>query len=96
MLVLADVAKVEVQSMEGTVLRAPRMGEAGKPLKLHNQTSPQLPSLLLYISSLAHKQDLLWATAREPCPVLHGFGLAPSCVATWISYNCNTLKLLRE
>lgn len=63
MLVLADVAKVEVQSMEGTALRAPRMGEAGKPLKSHNETSPQLPSLLLSISSLAHKQDLLQATA---------------------------------
>lgn len=36
LMVLADVAKVEVQSMEGTALRAPRMGEAGKPLKLHN------------------------------------------------------------
>lgn len=58
MLVLADVAKVEVHFMEGTVLRAPRMGEAGKTLKLHSQASPKLPSFLLYVSSLAQKQDL--------------------------------------
>lgn len=54
--------------MEGAVLRALRMGEAGKPLKPHTQASPVLPHFLIYVSSLAHKQDLQ-ATAQEPCPM---------------------------
>lgn len=47
MLVLADIAKVKVHSMEGTALRVERMGETGEPLKLHNQASLKLPSFLL-------------------------------------------------
>lgn len=47
MLVLADVSRVKVHSMEGTMLRVERMGEAGEPWKLHNQTSLKLPSFLL-------------------------------------------------
>lgn len=61
MLVLVDVAKVEVHSMEGTALRTPRMGEAGKPLKLFSQHLPSRPpsfsmSPALPINRISYRQ----------------------------------------
>lgn len=81
MLVLADVAEVVVYSMEGTALRAPRMGEAGKTLKFHSQASPKLPSFLLYVFSLAREQELC-STAWKLCPVPHGPGLDQSIIVS--------------
>lgn len=95
MLDFADMAKTEGCSMEGTALRVPRMGLANKPVKLHLQASPMLPSFLLYVSSLTHKQDLR-ALPDSPVQSSHRPGLAPSCVLSWISYNCNILELPRE